>query len=113
MKPLFAILVTFSTLALADPQWIKVWEGAIEQPPGKVHLIEEVDPSTRDHKGPTAHIIVRTTTMIGQLPMVIAELETFDCVNATYTIQSGKGGPGAPTPVKHPAELAVYQFACN
>ncbi len=78
-----------------------------------MHVAEEVDGNSRDHKGATARVIVRTTAMIGQLPMVIADLETFDCVNATYTIQSGKGGPGAPTPVKHPAELAVYQFACN
>jgi hypothetical protein len=112
MKPFFAILVTFSTLAMADPQWIKVWEGDIEQPQ-KIHMTEEVDGNSRDHKGSTARIIVRTTAMIGQLPMVIADLDTFDCVNATYTIQSGKGGPGAPTPVKQPVELAVYQFACN
>jgi hypothetical protein len=112
MKLFFAILVAFSTLALADPQWIKVWEGDIEQPQ-KIHVIEEVDGNSRDHKGSTARIIVRTTATIGKLPMVIADLETFDCVKATYTIQSGKGGPGAPIHVKHPAEIAVYQIACN
>ncbi|HEY2533557.1 MAG TPA: hypothetical protein VGJ20_37450 [Xanthobacteraceae bacterium] len=115
VKRLIALIAIFPILAVAEPQWVKVWEGDMVANAGQgpVHVIEEADTGTHKHTGGTARVVVRTNMKLGSVNIVGMEIDTFDCVHATYTIQSGKAGPGPTIPVKLPAELAMYQFACN
>jgi hypothetical protein len=80
---------------------------------GPVHLVEEADANRHEHTGGTARVVVRTNMTLGAIHIQGGELQTFDCLHATYTIQTGSEGPGPTIPVKLPAELAMYKFACN
>jgi hypothetical protein len=114
VKQLFAVIAILPSLALADVQWVKIWEGDMALPVnGSAHVVEEADVSTPKHTGATARVLVRTSMTTQRIHLVSTEVDTFDCLRATYTIQTGNVGPGPTIPVKLPAELAMYQFACH
>lgn len=116
MNQLYAVIASLPSLALADSQWVKIWEGDMVLPiSGSAHVVTEADVTTQKHTGATAtaRVLVRTSMTAQQIHFVAIEVATFDCVQATYTIQTGSVGPGPVIPVKLPAELAMYQFACN
>jgi uncharacterized protein len=104
-----------SSPAVADAQWVKVWEGDMALPvSGSGHVVEEADVRTHSHTGAIAHVWVRTGISAQDIHFTAMDVDTFDCEHATYTIQNiHSTGPGPTIPVKLPAELAVYQFACN
>jgi hypothetical protein len=114
VNQLYAVIAILPLLALADSQWVKIWEGDMVLPiSGPAHVVTEADVTTQKHTGATARVLVRTSMTAQQIHFVAIEVDTFDCVQATYTIQTGSVGPGPVIPVKLPAELAMYQFACN
>lgn len=104
-----------SSPAVADAQWLKVWEGDMPLPlSGSAHVVEEADVRTHSRTGAVAHVWVRTSMSAQDIHFSAMEVDTFDCEHATYTIQVIRSAaPGPTIPVKLPAELAVYQFACN
>jgi hypothetical protein len=114
VKPIYAVIAMLPALALADVAWVKIWEGDMALPiSGSAHVVTEADVTTQKHTGAITRVLVRTSMTAEKIHLVTTELETFDCVQATYTIQTGSVGPGPVIPVKLPAELAMYQFACR
>ena len=114
VKSIYAVIAILPSLALADFEWVKIWEGDMALPiSGSAHVVTEADVTTQKHTGAIARVLVRTSMTAEKIHLVTTELDTFDCVQATYTIQTGSVGPGPVMPVKLPAELAMYQFACR
>jgi len=113
MKRLFAVLALLPSYALAESQWVKVWEGDESTPQGSVHIVEEADLRTRKHTGTTSRFVERTSMTLGTTYIVGISTDTFDCEQATYTMQTGGVGPGPTIQVKVAAEMALFQFACR
>jgi ankyrin repeat protein len=104
-----------SSPAVADAQWVKLWEGDMALPVGgSAHVVEEADVRTHSHTGAIAHVWVRTSMSTQHIHFTAIDVDTFDCEHATYTIQNiHSAGPGSTISVKLAPELAMYQFACN
>jgi hypothetical protein len=114
VKQLYAVIAFLPSFVLADSEWVKIWEGDMVLPiSGSAHVVTEADVTSHKYTGATARVLVRSSITAQQIHLVAIELDTFDCVQATYTIQTGRAGPGPVIHVKLPAELAMYQFACN